>query len=646
MMTSVRGKLIAGFGAVLLLTALLTWSALYNVNQLATRSQSLVDSISLDSQIAKIRLQEHDFDRAMEASAVEAFHREIERFDQIVASVQSDSGDRALASVQRIKTVRGSYQDTFNHFVAARRHAQDAQHLMTPVIGKIKSRLEHVTGGLFDALASDPVRIGAALQSAVKLQSLTATLQDQVDSYVQNPTDDAHRMLSSSADSIRQQGNDLWEQLPNENLQQLLEEALSTVLVYQDQVAQFRQDIQTSLEAKAQMLAQAKELQTLGDTLYRQHVEGRQADVRFAQWFLFTTATLTLLLGLGAAWLITRQIIPPLNRALLLARQIASGDVTGERKTGQFGSREFSTDNRDEIGQMMTAMQDMAEQLRQIIGRIGGGAERLTSAAQALSVITTQNDVGAGQQREQTSQVAVAVADMVASAQHVAQNARDTSHATEVTEQRTVEGDQIIAQALLHFDQLLTHVTQCSTAMTRLRHDSEQIDGVLGVIREVADQTNLLALNAAIEAARAGESGRGFAVVADEVRSLAQRTQQSTQEIEQLILSLQNGARDATALMAQSESMSHSSVELARAAGQVLSEIRGSVASIHSMNLNIAAAADQQTEASKQISSRLVQVRDIADESVENSLRTSEASAELSRLSIELTALVQRFKVT
>ncbi|MFY1664065.1 methyl-accepting chemotaxis protein [Pseudomonas sp. Pseu.R1] len=241
--------------------------------------------------------------------------------------------------------------------------------------------------------------------------------------------------------------------------------------------------------------------------------------------------------------------------------------------------------------------------------------------------------------------VAEAVAEMVASAHHVAQNARDTSNATHLTEQRTIEGDQVIAQALVHFDLLLTNVAQCSSAMTRLRHDSEKIDGVLGVIRAVAEQTNLLALNAAIEAARAGESGRGFAVVADEVRGLAKRTQRSTQEIEKLIVSLQDGAKEATTLMVQSEHMSISSVGLARAAGQILSEIRSSVASIHSMNLNIAAAADQQTEVSKQISSNLVQARGIADESAQNSVKITAASTELSRLSVELTTLLQRFKV-
>ena len=620
---------------MLLLTALLTCIALYSVKQLTTRSEALVDSISLDSQIAAVRLQENEFDRTGQSQAVDGYNREIGKLDTIVDKVRMSAGDEGHAAVERIRTVRKTYEQTFSDFVAARVQARRAQSEMDPVIDDIASKLNKVMHSLFDTLRSAPSTGIAALQSAVELQALMSALREEVRNYIANPDEQAHQRLSASVDHIRERGNDLWELLPTDDLQQQLVEALQAVLTYQDRVAEFRENLLKSQQAKQLMLAQANELQTLSAAIYQQHVAGRNQDVRMAQGELSLAAVLALLLGLGASWLITRQIVPPLNRALTLARQIAAGDVTGK----------LDSSARDEIGQMMGAMHEMAEHLRQIISRIGGGAQRLTSAAAALSVVTTQSNAGATLQREQTAHVTNAVADMVSSAQHVAKNARETTQATHVTEQQTVEGNRIIAQALEHFDLLLANVAQCGQAMTRLRHDSERIDGVLGVIRAVAEQTNLLALNAAIEAARAGESGRGFAVVADEVRGLAQRTQQSTREIEGLILSLQEGARDATTLMQQSEAMSSSSVELARAAGQVLSEIRDSVASIHTMNMNIATAADQQTSVSRQISISLVRVRDIADESADNSLKTTEASVELSRLSGELTTLVQRFKV-
>jgi methyl-accepting chemotaxis protein len=635
MSSSVRGKLILGFGVVLLLTALLTCIALYSVKQLTTRSEALVDSISLDSQIAAVRLQENEFDRTGQPAAVEAYAHEIEKLSVIVDKIEMSAGEQGRTQVERIRTVRHAYQQTFADFVRARTQAKNAESAMAPVIEAIARKLNEVTRGLFDNVRSGATGLIDPLQSAVELQARMTALRDEVRSYLANPNAEAQQHLASSVDSLREAGNGLWEQLPTDALQQQLVEGLQAVVTYQDRVADFRDNVMKSQQAKQAMLAQATELQELSAALYQQQVEGRRLDVRLAQGELLVAALLALLLGLGASWAITRQIVPPLNRALGLAQQIAAGDVTGN----------LSSNARDEIGQMMGAMQEMANHLRQLISRIGMGAQRLTSAADELSVVTTQSNAGVTLQREQTTQVATAVADMVASAQQVAHNARETSQAALVTEQQTIEGNQLVAQALEHFELLLDNVTHCGQAMTRLRHDSERIDGVLSVIRAVAEQTNLLALNAAIEAARAGESGRGFAVVADEVRGLAQRTQQSTREIEGLIFSLQEGANDAAALMQQSETMSGSSVDLARAAGQVLIEIRDSVSSIHSMNLNIATAADQQTEVSKQISTSLVRVRGIADESADNSARTTAASVELSRLSGELTTLVQRFKV-
>jgi len=618
-----------------MLTAALTWSAIYNLNKLAARSQSLVDSISLDGQIAKIRLQENEFDRASHEGAVDGFDKEIKVFNTVIKDVRTGSEEDAQESIERIKTVGSNYQNSFNDFVIARRHAIDAKAAMTPVVEKIRSRLDQVSTGLFGVLQSNPAQIGPALESAFKLQALTSMLQGQVDDYLLSPSEQARELLSTTADNIRKQGNDLWDQLPSESSQQLLVEGLGAVLVYQDQIAEFRKDIESGREAKQAMLKEANELQALGHKIYLQHVQGRDADIRGAQWGLLITAALTLLLGLTASILITRQITPALTRALDLARQIAAGDMTGELKVT----------SHDEIGQMMGAMQDMTRQLRQLIGRIGKGAEQLNSAAQRLETTTTQSSEGATHQQQQISLVATSISELVASAKHVAQNARETSRATHVTEQRTIEGDEVIAQALVHFDLLLTNVAQGSAAMARLGKDSERIDGVLRVIRDVADQTNLLALNAAIEAARAGESGRGFAVVADEVRNLARRTQQSTQEIETLIASLQTGAEQATDLMNQSEKLSSSSVALARNAGKILGDIRGSVASIHHMSLNIATAADQQNEVSNRISSNLRQVRDVADEAAVNGIETTDASAELSRLSTELASLIQHFKV-
>jgi methyl-accepting chemotaxis protein len=389
MRASVKGKLVVGFGAVLMLTALLTCIALYSVKQLTTRSEALVDTISLDSQIAAIRLQEAEFDRTGDEQIVDAYTREIKKLDAIVNNVQRSAGSEGQGIIERIKEVRGAYQKTFTAFVAAKLQAKRAQIEMDPVVGDIATKLNLVALSLFETIRKDSSVGINALQSTVELQAMLNTLRDEVRAYTDKPDDPALQRVSEKADLIRQRGNDVWEMLPTDSLQQLLVEGLQTVVVYQDRVAEFRDNMLKSQAAKQLMLDQANELQTLSAAIYQQQVDGRRRDVSLAQGELSFAAFFALLFGLLASWMITRQIVPPLNQALRFAQQIASGELTGTLESGA----------PDEIGQMVAAMHEMAIQLRQIIGSIGGGAYRLTSAAQELSVVTAQNSIGATSRR-------------------------------------------------------------------------------------------------------------------------------------------------------------------------------------------------------------------------------------------------------
>ncbi|WP_442793257.1 methyl-accepting chemotaxis protein [Pseudomonas sp. S30] len=235
--------------------------------------------------------------------------------------------------------------------------------------------------------------------------------------------------------------------------------------------------------------------------------------------------------------------------------------------------------------------------------------------------------------------------EMTATVQDVARNAEQASEAAMMADQQAREGDRVVAEAIAQIERLAVEVGHSSEAMGQLRTESDKIGSVLDVIKAVAQQTNLLALNAAIEAARAGEAGRGFAVVADEVRSLAQRTQQSTEEIEELIAGLQSGTQRASSVMDSSRTLTDSSVELTRRVGTSLETITRTVSTIQSMNQQIATAAEQQSAVAEEINRSVMNVRDISDQTSAASEETASSSVELARLGTHLQGLVARFRL-
>ncbi|WP_420875468.1 methyl-accepting chemotaxis protein [Pseudomonas peli] len=234
--------------------------------------------------------------------------------------------------------------------------------------------------------------------------------------------------------------------------------------------------------------------------------------------------------------------------------------------------------------------------------------------------------------------------EMAATVQEVAQNAEQASLAARAADQEAQQGNQVVQQAVSQISSLASEVEESAEAIAALNQESARIGGVLEVIRNVAEQTNLLALNAAIEAARAGEQGRGFAVVADEVRALAKRAQDSTEEIEGLIASLQRLAKGAVDKMDSSRNLTLRTVTLAGEAGAALGRITQAVSTIEQMNQQIAAAAEEQSAVAETISESVTRVRDIGEQSASASQQTATSSAELARLGVELQGLVAQFR--
>ncbi|WP_433741514.1 methyl-accepting chemotaxis protein [Pseudomonas putida] len=287
----------------------------------------------------------------------------------------------------------------------------------------------------------------------------------------------------------------------------------------------------------------------------------------------------------------------------------------------------------------------MQQNLRETLQGISGSATQLATAADELSAVTLDSTQGLQQQNNEIEQAATAVNEMTSAVEEVARNAVSTSDATRQSSESAHLGQERVGETASAIRSLAHEVQSTGELVQSLANQSQDIGKVLDVIRAIAEQTNLLALNAAIEAARAGESGRGFAVVADEVRALAYRTQQSTQEIEQMVQGMRSGSSVALDAMNASASRAASTLVLAERAGQALQTITASVHEIHERNLVIASAAEEQAQVAREVDRNLVNIRDLSVRSAAGADQTSASSHELSQLANALQGMVRRFRV-
>ncbi|XXD79487.1 methyl-accepting chemotaxis protein [Pseudomonas sp. Z5-35] len=373
-------------------------------------------------------------------------------------------------------------------------------------------------------------------------------------------------------------------------------------------------------------------------------INNRQAETlnqdaahQYSTAFTWVVTLLAIATGLTLlfAWLLTNSITKPIANALDAAEEIAKGNLT----------RPITVDGSDEAGRLLRAMATMQDKLRDTLQRISGSATQLASAAEELNSVTDESARGLTQQNNEIEQAATAVNEMTSAVEEVARNAVSTSEASKNATTSAGDGRDLVQETVGAIERMSADVQSTATLIGNLANESRDIGKVLDVIRGLADQTNLLALNAAIEAARAGEAGRGFAVVADEVRALAHRTQQSTSEIERMIGSIQSGTEHAVDSMRNSTERAESTLNIARGAGMSLDTINTAIVEINERNLVIASAAEEQAQVAREVDRNLVNIRDLSVQSATGANQTSAASAELSRLAVDLNSMVGRFSL-
>ena len=340
-------------------------------------------------------------------------------------------------------------------------------------------------------------------------------------------------------------------------------------------------------------------------------------------------AALTLALSAGLGFLLVNPVLKLASRS----RKFFENPLAARVYSGR----------GDEVGQLELVIKALRSQNRTLLGRVEFASEELGVVADATNEIVEQTTEGVRRQQLEVDQMATAMNEMAATVAEVAKNAEETAASSADVLAETNEGAVLVNNAVADITALSESITQATTVIEKLKEDSQNIGSVVDVISNIASETNLLALNAAIEAARAGEQGRGFAVVADEVRNLASNTQKSTDEIQQMIKTIQQSSAEAVAAMEEGRQRAEQSVDQANRVGSCFGDISASIKDISGLNTQVATAAEEQSAVAEEINRNVVAINDVASQTLENANGTAEASAKLTDLVSRLRSMIRQF---
>ncbi|MBP5943566.1 methyl-accepting chemotaxis protein [Pseudomonas sp. P116] len=631
----VSRKLGTGFG-ILLLAVLAVAFIGYNSNSVLVDRLSTTRLIgTLNDATQDMRLSEKQYEAAADAAFADSYHAQLNVLQGLVSkALETLTRAENQQALKALQATIVTYDQKVKRLIDADKSTTDALKPLGALSDKYAQTfgdmLESTTSGALASADGERVR---ELRTVADLRYGMTTFRLMLRRYIAVPNDANKKVLMDTIDTFLSDITKARSSLPA-TLSSQLEEAHAGIRRYREVLMEVAGLFEQKQNMREQVDQESKAMDKIMTGLMDTQQRLAREDQRSAFIQMAVLTVLALVIGLFASVVISRQITSPLALTVDLARRIAKGDLTVQAKSNR----------KDELGDLQNAMQDMAQNLNTLVQGIGNGVTHISTSAEKLSAMSEQTSAGVRQQKSEVDQVATAMHEMASTVQEVARNTTDASAAATLADQQARHGSTVVKQATAQISELAVAIEELGGAMNVLSQDSEQIGKVIDVIKAVAEQTNLLALNAAIEAARAGEQGRGFAVVADEVRSLAQRTQDSTKEIEALIVTLQQGTQAASALMASSRERTLDTVELAQKAELAITEINQSIGTIQEMSLQISAAAEQQSAVADEINRSIVSVRDVADQSAVASEESAAATIELASLGQDLQRMTAHFR--